>query len=888
MTQQHLSPASAANPSSSPNAINSSYQYKNISLRKKRPLSDLSPNGIQNNRSPHKNKRRHSVNQNGGVPRSSPPHPNVLSRKANGALSMPAALWGSLRASPRHASPNTGGSGGSLSNNTADSAASVASRNITTPSKKYLPSISSAHQNESSPTLSQKSRHHIHPHLSPHLSLTHPHEKYELSPTSTYSNLASTSDISSRLASIEKGLARQLEAYIERERDLFHRLKVTNEDNKKIKRESDRLRERHHKLIEDLKDTKAKAVEMVKNVEEKFMSQSSQRREQEAKENITNLDAQREHLEEHVRTLTQEVHTRQRQVEEKEREMERMKIDRIEDLERQQEEINRKEAQINHMRREIENERLILKTKESLMIEQDEHYQHMLLDVERRERDVDQRVKDELKKETKIIKEQLQKEFDAKLQLLQDNASFVATPSTLTPGTSSLTSQRRGSVNRSGKFKLAASNIIRLVYISKGIMLEESDLRRLEEPCIERNTRHDISSILFHQDNDPTLIQVIEGPEASVNALYANLHNDARHFDVVCVRIESFVPERFCEGIPFRVSRIHSSMSFESRDILNRFYSYLLQQYAVVHRYAPPLILEPVRTGQTEILANVTTSDKVILYVEIMVAAPHGGTGSKLFDLEPEKPMRAINRVLRLCQNAVAKNGGTFVSFTPSLGMVSVFEENDTEKAADAALFLLSTLKEEFDNAQEEADDELAEVMNDESMRPFTSRNIAVTITKGSTCFGNVGSHDSMMFTAVGPAVALAQHLAHAMPEEYCLVFDSTVSKQLANPFFPKYSKIVTTSPVHTVQVVQKRGRTGTVKVHSLTNDLVKRPAPLQGANDRVFSKFLNTESLPRSTRKSPRSARSSGRLSMRGSTSGLSIDTNAIGNDSSNGGDMW
>jgi hypothetical protein len=71
---------------------------------------------------------------------------------------------------------------------------------------------------------------------------------------------------------------------------------------------------------------------------------------------------------------------------------------------------------------------------------------------------------------------------------------------------------------------------------------EEAGLRALLERLRAHNAARDLTGLLLCSDD--RFVQVLEGPEAAVRALYARIRRDPRHRDVATLR-EGLGPRRF-------------------------------------------------------------------------------------------------------------------------------------------------------------------------------------------------------------------------------------------------------------------------------------------------------------------------------------------------------
>lgn len=74
--------------------------------------------------------------------------------------------------------------------------------------------------------------------------------------------------------------------------------------------------------------------------------------------------------------------------------------------------------------------------------------------------------------------------------------------------------------------------MIELVYVSKARnRLEQGELEGILSKARKNNADHDITGLLLY-DGYGTFIQVLEGPESSVERLFEKIKTDSRHSSI--------------------------------------------------------------------------------------------------------------------------------------------------------------------------------------------------------------------------------------------------------------------------------------------------------------------------------------------------------------------
>ncbi|MDB4657742.1 BLUF domain-containing protein [Verrucomicrobiales bacterium] len=94
------------------------------------------------------------------------------------------------------------------------------------------------------------------------------------------------------------------------------------------------------------------------------------------------------------------------------------------------------------------------------------------------------------------------------------------------------------------------TKLCRLIYRSKTswdslTFLTNSLLRKLAVDSTSRNKEKDITGILLLSDE--SFLQVLEGPEDAVNALYCKIIQDKLHSDVTLISYEQIANKSFDE-----------------------------------------------------------------------------------------------------------------------------------------------------------------------------------------------------------------------------------------------------------------------------------------------------------------------------------------------------
>ena len=94
-----------------------------------------------------------------------------------------------------------------------------------------------------------------------------------------------------------------------------------------------------------------------------------------------------------------------------------------------------------------------------------------------------------------------------------------------------------------GKQEMASADLFRLVYISRAVELFSSDdLNSLLERARAYNQSRSVTGLLLYKDL--SFLQVLEGHKSELEALFASISADSRHFRIKLLVDMEAIPER--------------------------------------------------------------------------------------------------------------------------------------------------------------------------------------------------------------------------------------------------------------------------------------------------------------------------------------------------------
>ena len=90
------------------------------------------------------------------------------------------------------------------------------------------------------------------------------------------------------------------------------------------------------------------------------------------------------------------------------------------------------------------------------------------------------------------------------------------------------------------------SDLDSLVYVSSAVtLLDLDEIRSLVQRARERNQEHDITGVLLY--NNGNFMQYLEGPKDSLNIIYRDIQEDARHTGLILIAREAIESRLFAD-----------------------------------------------------------------------------------------------------------------------------------------------------------------------------------------------------------------------------------------------------------------------------------------------------------------------------------------------------
>jgi class 3 adenylate cyclase len=295
----------------------------------------------------------------------------------------------------------------------------------------------------------------------------------------------------------------------------------------------------------------------------------------------------------------------------------------------------------------------------------------------------------------------------------------------------------------------------RITYISH--LTPDVDSKALEhigDVSVRNNRKLQVTGTLVYAAG--IFFQIIEGEDATLDALYQRIAQDTRHYGVMCLRTEYNISERLFPDWAMQTINLDASQDaviWPFKALLQR----LGEAYHIVHQYTPPTVAEMLNDGLNPLQVAPHRSEKVILFADMLAFS------SLAEQLPVEQVTELVNRYLDICSTAVQQYQGDVSKYIGDCVMAH-FETTQADAAIAAALSILEQLAE----ARQGAD------VND----PASVLYSGIGLAAGMVMEGNFGSRSKVDYTIIGDAVNSASRVEGLTRQcGYPLLFSDDVKR---------------------------------------------------------------------------------------------------------------
>ncbi len=328
----------------------------------------------------------------------------------------------------------------------------------------------------------------------------------------------------------------------------------------------------------------------------------------------------------------------------------------------------------------------------------------------------------------------------------------------------------------------------RLTYISNfSRSLTRKEIENIENISQVNNAKDGITGILLSCNR--TFFQILEGDEDLIDHLYEKILKDNRHHQVVCIKLERNITEKYFPNWSMKVIMLE-----DNTDTLLQPIKILLQALgeskAVLENYTHSGVLQAMENGINPLTLIPRYTEKIILFADVI------GFASITEKLQVTEVVELLNQFFTVCTSEIVAKGGEVTKFIGDCVM-AYFDGDRADEALQASLNILSEL--EILRALEPVNS------------PLRILYIGIGLSKGTVLEGNIGSQTKKEYTVIGDAVNVASRIESLTRQlNRFLVFSEAVRDGLSDHW-----KILKMGDFYT------KGREAIVEVYSIDDPLV-------------------------------------------------------------------
>mgnify|MGYP006268040757 FL=1 len=276
----------------------------------------------------------------------------------------------------------------------------------------------------------------------------------------------------------------------------------------------------------------------------------------------------------------------------------------------------------------------------------------------------------------------------------------------------------------------------RIMYISTTTRkLSAEEVEEIGRKSTVNNAKVGVTGVLLSAHE--FFFQIIEGEPENVDRVLNRIRGDVRHRDILILKAEHNVKERYFAKWSMRTVRLDGTgdLLLEAIRIM---LENITESHRIIERYTQPAVLGFLTEGINPLTVPVRKTEAVVLFADI-VAFSH------LSNLYPvEEVAELVNLFLELSSTTIVKHGGEVTKYVGDC-VVAHFPPERTDAAVAACLEILVALQ----GLRESADGCCLQGL----------LYCGIGLSKGPVIQGNIGSSTKMDYTVLGDTVNLAARL---------------------------------------------------------------------------------------------------------------------------------
>ncbi|NLF95364.1 MAG: family 3 adenylate cyclase [Candidatus Riflebacteria bacterium] len=282
----------------------------------------------------------------------------------------------------------------------------------------------------------------------------------------------------------------------------------------------------------------------------------------------------------------------------------------------------------------------------------------------------------------------------------------------------------------------------RITYISRPCKaMSDSEVQAISDHCYVRNRENQITGVLLYFCG--LFFQTIEGDDAKIDQLFAQIRKDRRHQDVLCLKMEAGNIVRMFPDWSMKYINLDTNVEELNRPVRILLQS-ILESHQIIGRYTQPAVLQIINQGLNPLIMPARKVEKIILFADLVNFC----VASEILDVEDTAAM--LNRFLEITSQIISDLGGEVTKFIGDCVM-AYFSPELADNAMRACIIILNALREQREAAGADS--------------PMRFLRCGFGLAQGMVIEGNMGSHIKTDYTIIGDAVNTAARL-EAMTRE--------------------------------------------------------------------------------------------------------------------------
>lgn len=276
----------------------------------------------------------------------------------------------------------------------------------------------------------------------------------------------------------------------------------------------------------------------------------------------------------------------------------------------------------------------------------------------------------------------------------------------------------------------------RIMYISTTTRkLSDEEVNEIGRRSTVNNAKVGVTGILLSAHE--FFFQILEGESEDVDRVLERIRQDPRHRDVLILKAEHEVAERYFGRWSMRTVRLDGTSDLLLQAIRIMLEN-ITESHRIIERYTQPAVLNFLTEGVNPLTVPVRKTEQVVLFGDIVAFSCLSG----LFPVEEVAEL--VNLFLETCSRRIVDHGGQVTKYVGDC-VVAHFPPERVDQAIRACVEILTEIQQRRRSAGQ--------------CRLQKFLYCGFGLSKGPVIEGNIGSSIKMDYTVLGDIVNLAARL---------------------------------------------------------------------------------------------------------------------------------